>query len=190
VAWSDDVYKHSVEVNVPGAASFQLHDVSLEIYERAQEKLRVRLSHGALSFILQLRVDKARIVFTPETDLSQITVTRKGETFAFLTYLRENHFHLYLSDFSRISGASLFCSNAGDQTAFSVDCIVTNDWKAENVSKRLRGGSDTNKRPTFVAISANATACRSKNGVLLSNSTRAQEGIGIHLVHEGPHPGA
>ena len=133
VTWSDDVYKHSVEVNSPAVSPFQLHDAAVEIIDCAQGKLRARLNHSSFALILQMQVENSRIVLGSETDLSQTTVTRKGETFALLTYLKENHFHIYLSDFSRISGAALFRSNAGSDTAFSDDCIRTDDWKAQHV---------------------------------------------------------
>jgi len=133
VGWNDDVYKHSVEVSGPGISPFQLHDMALEIVDCIDGKLRVQLSHQSYSSVLQLQVANSRIAFTSENDISQMSVTRKGESFPLLAYLKDNQFHIYLSDFSRISGAALFESNACDSTSFSPDCVKADDWKGQGV---------------------------------------------------------
>jgi hypothetical protein len=127
------VYKHSVEVKVPDMYPFQLHDASLEKVDWVQGKLQFRLNYKTFTALLQLNIQGTRLELTSSTDLSLITVTRKAETYPLMTYLKDFSLHIYLSDFSRISGVALFRSNFHTDTPFSTDCIRTEDWKAQNV---------------------------------------------------------
>jgi superfamily II DNA or RNA helicase len=131
VTWNDDIYKHSVEVNGPNIQEAQLHDSSIEIVDYDNGQLKVNLTHPSFTIVLILKVTNCRIEFSSETDVGQVTITRKGETCSLLMYLEENHFHIYLSDFSRISGAALFRSR--DKTVFSADCLRPKDWRSKNI---------------------------------------------------------
>ena len=133
VGWNDDVYRYSVEVGGVNGASFQLHDCTLDVVECISGKLRIKLSHKLFAALLQMRVENGRMMLTPDNSIDQLNVTRKGESFPLLAYLKEYQFHIYLSDFARISGVSLFEANNGDSVKFSTDCIRGEDWIAQGV---------------------------------------------------------
>jgi len=129
VAWNDDVYKHSVELSGPGLPPSQLHDITIEVEERAKGKVRIKLTHGSHVFPLTLSLDKARIAVSGDAAIESLEITRKGESFSLLTYLTDHPFHIYLSDFSRISGTALFQSNSNEETEFPAESVKKVDWK-------------------------------------------------------------
>jgi superfamily II DNA or RNA helicase len=133
VAWNDDVYKHFVEVSGDGVTPFQLHDSTLEIVESSGGKMKLKLCHLPFSASLQMSVRNGRMTLAAESDVSSLMVTRKGESSSLMAYLKEHQFHIYLSDFSRIAGASLFASNSGENAKFSPDSIRADDWKSHGV---------------------------------------------------------
>jgi superfamily II DNA or RNA helicase len=137
VEWDDDVYKYQVEASGPTFQGVQLHDVSLEIIERKNGALRVRLVHPSMDCVLRLEVAKSSIVFCPESDISGIQIERKGESDTFLAYLKDNHFHIYLSDFGRISGSSLYQGLSADSLTLSRQYVMTHEWANHGVDISL-----------------------------------------------------
>lgn len=133
VAWNDDVYKHSVELNGSGISPFQLHDVTVEVQQRAKGKIDAMLVYGPHSFAFSLSIEKGRIAVSGGAEVQELEIMRKDETVPLLTYLKDYPFHIYLSDFSRISGDALFQSNSNDETEFAPDSIKQSDWKGAGV---------------------------------------------------------
>lgn len=151
VRWNDDVYNNSVEVSVPGLGSFQLHDFDIETGSLVVDKLRVDLRIGTLNWRMWMSVSDGRMEIASESDVSGVTVTRKGDTFPLMTYLEGTPFHVYLADFSRISDGALFKANFGTGTPFSDDGVITVDWLAEgiNIEKEFEIGGSGNTDNTI-----------------------------------------
>jgi superfamily II DNA or RNA helicase len=132
IDWTNDVYSNYIQVTVSGKEVFALNEAEIAITHRGDGTIRFTLSNDFVTWLFKLSLVNSCVLCESESDIGGVTVTRKDETFPLLSYLKDNHFNVYLSDFSRISGNSIFKSNS-EPAAFSMDYVDSVDWACQQI---------------------------------------------------------
>lgn len=133
VNWEPDVYSHDPLAKLPSGDEVALLDFGIEMMSQSGSTLRLRIFEEAFEVQLDFCISAGKVSLSDVSGIAKdFLVWRKDTWVPLIAYLRDKPIDLFLSDFSRISGATIF-REKGTLEPFPPEYIESWDWLGSGI---------------------------------------------------------